>query len=256
MSPNVSTTALSLEHLLRHALDGVFLLDRNRRFVLFNEACERITGYGSDELVGDDCYCCDTLKCEDEYGRSLSSTWCPVKPLFEGTTAFARQRMRIRRKDGSHLWIETVYTPVRNGAGEVEYVLAVIRDATEVKAKEDDLLRELSRLRQKLGEEAPGQESEFGCGEPLGPLQTDAGAARPGSVAPQGPDRSPADTGAGGEQSLLLDSILARVEREAIRRALRAANWQRNKAARLMGISRSRLYRRMEALGIDPNEHP
>jgi transcriptional regulator of acetoin/glycerol metabolism len=51
-----------------------------------------------------------------------------------------------------------------------------------------------------------------------------------------------------------LDPILADVEREAIRRALRAANWQRNKAAQLMGISRSRLYRRMEALGINPNE--
>jgi transcriptional regulator with PAS, ATPase and Fis domain len=254
MSPNVSTTAVSLEQALRHALDGVFLLDRNRHFVLFNEACERITGYGSADLVGDECYCCDTLKCEDEHGRPLSSTWCPVKPLFEGTTAFARQRMRIRRKDGAHLWVETVYTPVRNGAGEVEYVLAVMRDVTDVKAKEDDLLRELSRLRQSLGQAAPGQESQMSCGEPLGPIQADLAAAPPGGVAPQG--LGSASTGAGPEgESLLLDSILARVEREAIRRALRAANWQRNKAAKLMGISRSRLYRRMEALGIDPNEH-
>ncbi len=252
MAPNVSTTPVSLEQLLRHALDGVFLLDRNRHFVLFNEACERITGYRSADLVGDECYCCDTLKCEDEYGRPLSSTWCPVKPLFEGTTAFARQRMRIRRKDGTHLWIETVYTPVRNGIGEVEYVLAVMRDATDAKAKEDDLLRELSRLRQSLGQAAPGQESEMSCGEPLGSIQADLTSSQPGCVASEGQGSTPA--GADGE-SLLLDSILARVERDAIRRALRAANWQRNKAAKLMGISRSRLYRRMEALGIDPNEH-
>ena len=66
---------------------------------------------------------------------------------------------------------------------------------------------------------------------------------------------SPGDASCKNEESLSLDPILARVEREAIRRALRAANWQRNKAARLMDISRSRLYRRMEALGIDPNEH-
>ncbi len=49
-----------------------------------------------------------------------------------------------------------------------------------------------------------------------------------------------------------LDSILARVEREAILAALRRTEGQRSQAAKMMGISRSRLYRRMDALGISP----
>lgn len=53
-------------------------------------------------------------------------------------------------------------------------------------------------------------------------------------------------------QNFLLDQIIEDVERKAIKNALAAAGGQRNKAAELMGISRSRLYRRMEALGIDP----
>lgn len=49
-----------------------------------------------------------------------------------------------------------------------------------------------------------------------------------------------------------LDEVLNAIEKREIVAALRRANGQRTKAARLLSISRSRLYRRMEALGIDP----
>jgi len=51
-----------------------------------------------------------------------------------------------------------------------------------------------------------------------------------------------------------LDRILTTIERREIVNALRQANGQRTRAARLLGISRSRLYRRMEALGVDPRK--
>ena len=51
-----------------------------------------------------------------------------------------------------------------------------------------------------------------------------------------------------------LDRILTTIEKREILGALERANGQRTLAARLLGISRSRLYRRMEALGIDPRE--
>ena len=63
---------------------------------------------------------------------------------------------------------------------------------------------------------------------------------------------------AGGQQSEVeagdgsLDQILTTIEKREILGALRRANGQRTLAARMLGISRSRLYRRMEALGIDP----
>jgi DNA-binding NtrC family response regulator len=49
-----------------------------------------------------------------------------------------------------------------------------------------------------------------------------------------------------------LDDILATTERQQIVDALRRAGGQRASAARLLRISRSRLYRRMDALGIEP----
>ncbi|MGB2984550.1 MAG: helix-turn-helix domain-containing protein [Phycisphaerae bacterium] len=51
-----------------------------------------------------------------------------------------------------------------------------------------------------------------------------------------------------------LDQMLTTIERREILSALGRAKGQRTLAARLLGISRSRLYRRMEALGIDPRE--
>lgn len=51
-------------------------------------------------------------------------------------------------------------------------------------------------------------------------------------------------------KAVSLDNILGDTERRAILTALRRAHGQRSLAAKHMGISRSRLYRRMEALGI------
>jgi transcriptional regulator with PAS, ATPase and Fis domain len=54
----------------------------------------------------------------------------------------------------------------------------------------------------------------------------------------------------GDAEAVSLDDILCDTERRAILTALRRARGQRSMAAKFMGISRSRLYRRMEALGI------
>ncbi len=49
-----------------------------------------------------------------------------------------------------------------------------------------------------------------------------------------------------------LDEMLAGIERREILSALQRANGQRTAAAQFLRISRARLYRRMDALGIDP----
>lgn len=66
-------------------------------------------------------------------------------------------------------------------------------------------------------------------------------------------DRRRADllVGLAGERSL--DEVLYSVERREILTALARAGGQRTKAAESLGISRSRLYRRMAALGIELN---
>jgi DNA-binding NtrC family response regulator len=53
-----------------------------------------------------------------------------------------------------------------------------------------------------------------------------------------------------------LDPLLLQVEREQIELALTEARHNKARAAELLGITRPRLYRRMEILGIVDDESP
>lgn len=63
-----------------------------------------------------------------------------------------------------------------------------------------------------------------------------------------------ANTGGPPELNGSLDHTLSNVERKEILKALERAEGRRTLAARILGISRSRLYRRMDALGIAMND--
>jgi DNA-binding NtrC family response regulator len=56
------------------------------------------------------------------------------------------------------------------------------------------------------------------------------------------------------DETVPLDGFLARVERELIRRALAKARGNKAKAARMLGMTRPRLYRRMVQLGLVEEE--
>jgi len=53
------------------------------------------------------------------------------------------------------------------------------------------------------------------------------------------------------EEKIVLDDYLARIERELIERALNRSKRNKAKAARLLGMTRPRLYRRMVQLGLE-----
>jgi DNA-binding NtrC family response regulator len=61
----------------------------------------------------------------------------------------------------------------------------------------------------------------------------------------------PAVARRGDEEPIVLDQLLADVEREMIERALRRARGNKAKAARWLGLTRPRLYRRMLQLGLE-----
>ncbi len=239
MSAEPLVADLSLDRLLSNALDGMFVIDRQRRYVVFNEVCERITGYDALDIIGRECRCADVTACSDDYGRPLSGFLCPARTLLDGALESARQRMKIRRKDGTSIWIETIYTAVENNTGQVEFVLGIIRDVNEAKAREDELREEMSQLSERVRSLCGSQE---GIELPVAEMSAASPAA---SQSQPGPAVQSGD-------SLRLKPFMEGVERKAILRALDSAGGQRSRAAQLLGISRSRLYRRMDALDIQP----
>jgi DNA-binding NtrC family response regulator len=113
------------------------------------------------------------------------------------------------------------------------HAVGIMRDVMEAKMREDELREAATRSAAHAGDEtAAAREGSLGS-------WTDA-------------EQAPSTEGSGNMGPL--DQILTTIERREILAALNRANGQRTLAARLLGISRSRLYRRMEALGIDPRE--
>ncbi len=213
MANNLSVDDLMLTDTFRHAVDGMFIIDRNRRVIYFSEGCERITGATSANVMGSDCVCHRLTDCRDEHGRSLAGAHCPAIELIEGTATSSRHQMSVRHRDGRRVWAETTYSPIRNEHGQVTAVVCVMRDITEAKERELELLRRAGSV---------------------------SGNSEPAETT------TPADIGGP------LDRMLTAIERKEILTALDRADGQRTLAARKLGISRSRLYRRMEALRIDP----
>ena len=217
----------ALTDLVRNPNDGLFIIDRDRRFVVFSKGCEQITGYSSVAVIGTQCHGGALLNGRDVQGRSLAGALCPSIQVFRGNRSSVRQRMCIRHSDGHHVWAETTYSAVLDSDGYVSGVVGIVRDITEAKMREGDM----SGPQQRSVIMNPDNASI--------PVKTGVTDAIDGDGA--------VDDGTGA-----LDRILSTIERREIVNALSRANGQRTLAARLLGISRSRLYRRMEALGIDP----
>lgn len=150
MGTTSKTADLGLESVLDNTLDGMFVISRDRRFILFNNACERITGYSRDDVLGSQCQCHDIMECADEQGRSIVASLCPATQVLDGEIASAKHRMRLRRKDGGFTWVESVYTALKDQQGGVQCVLAVLRDVTEAKTQDDELRSVTENLREEV----------------------------------------------------------------------------------------------------------
>lgn len=158
----MNMSGIPIDTLLENAVDGVLVVDRSQRVLVFSSGCERITGYSQQDVLGFECKCADITDCQDEQGRSLAGALCPMRSMARGGPDSITQRMRIRRKDGEYTWVETNYTVMRDGDGEVDFVLGVMRDVTHTRAREQDLLGELSELRERVHRLAGEQKAKYG----------------------------------------------------------------------------------------------
>jgi len=141
---------VTLESLLTHISDGICVLNRNREFVFFNPAAERMTGFRASELLGTGCKCTDVTDCADEHGRSLAGRLCPGLAVLSGDVDSTRQRLTITTKDGQPRTIQAMYTGLGEVDGKPEYVIAVFRDVAEEAAREEQWLRTIAELRDEV----------------------------------------------------------------------------------------------------------
>lgn len=115
----------TLGSLLDNLTDGVLAHDVDRRIFFFNQAAQRITGYGYGEVMGQDCH------------EIFPHRFCGGECAFcEDRPCLAESRLRysrtFARKDGELRDLEMSTVPIRTPAGEVTGALVIFRDVSEV----------------------------------------------------------------------------------------------------------------------------
>ena len=131
----------------------VAVLDREGRFVRFNQACERLTGYSAAEVIGRRPW--DFLLLPDEVES--------VREHFEQV-----RDGEARNQFVNHLVTKTGETPlvqwsnssIPNARGEIEYVVVTGTDITERQANEQQLKEQAALQARLLREVVTAQEAE------------------------------------------------------------------------------------------------
>jgi PAS domain S-box-containing protein len=118
--------------------EGVWLLDSNLHTRYVNRQMAEMLGYEPGEMVG----------------RSVFDFYFPgdverKKQVLRGRQQGRREQLdeRVRRKDGSELWVRMAATPVLKDNAEFDGALAMMSDITERKLSEERLRESEERFR-------------------------------------------------------------------------------------------------------------
>ena len=110
------------------AAEGIWTVDQRGRTTFANERIARLLGYTPEELIGR--WAFDFVFDEDReraFHKFVASQHGPVSPYD----------FRLRRRDGSELWVNIAANPVPDGHGAFLGVLAMFTDISERKRAED-----------------------------------------------------------------------------------------------------------------------
>jgi two-component system cell cycle sensor histidine kinase/response regulator CckA len=134
----------STDMLTRESPDGAILYA--------SPVCFTLLGYSANELVGQSIF--ELCHPDDLETARAASKRLMTQLTIETIT------IRVRRKDGGYIWVETTSQAVKNPkSGGVEAVLSVSRDITE-RRKLDDELRHVQKM-EAIGQLAGGVAHDF-----------------------------------------------------------------------------------------------
>ncbi len=128
---------------LNSLTDAVYLVDRQRTIRFWNRACEEITGYGAEDVVGHRCYE-DILRHVDENGQRLCTGLCPLAhTMHDGSPR--NTRVWLHHKDGHRVEVQVGVKPVRDGGARIIGAIETFTDESE-RAATQARLAELEQL--------------------------------------------------------------------------------------------------------------
>ena len=127
-SSNPFAGGSTLARAVEQVAEGIVITDREGAILYVNPAFSRMTGYSTEESIGQTLRMLRSGKQDPAYYRDLWST------ILSGHTW--RGDLINRRKDGSDYIEEMTITPVRDGSGEITNFIAIKQDVTERRSAE------------------------------------------------------------------------------------------------------------------------
>lgn len=125
-----------LENLINSVDDGIMVIDKDYKIVLANNSCSSLLDKPLDEIQGNLCHvvshdriepCNDPLcPCPFEYTLKTGKHYKVVHTFYD--------------RDGHEMQIELLTSPLRNESGEIYQVVEVLRNITERKQLEAQLI--------------------------------------------------------------------------------------------------------------------
>jgi len=141
-----SLSGKSYQMIMEELFEGMYFTDNNKRVVYWNKGAEKITGYGSAEVIDKE-YCRDFLKHVDRDGKSLCDTDCPIDAsLADGKVC--DMEVYVQHQEGYRVPVSVRTIPVTDKDQQIIGVVELFRDNSprETLAKELEDVREMATL--------------------------------------------------------------------------------------------------------------
>ncbi|MDO9270008.1 MAG: sigma 54-interacting transcriptional regulator [Methylobacter sp.] len=159
MKVNPLIQNLSAEHLLQHMPVSTFVLNAKHQVVIWNKACEQLTGLKAGEMIGTDQHWRGfyTEKRPCLADLLLDSTLGEVSSLYEHASAFTSYSDICHTEnwclmpDGSRLYLVIDAGTISNEQGEVVAIVETQRDRTEQRLTMQALSESEQRISSILG---------------------------------------------------------------------------------------------------------
>lgn len=130
-------TQHDFEAILSNLHDGLYVVDKQRRVTLWNEAAERITGYTAAEVIGS--RCSDSILIHvDQEGHELCHTLCPLAATIKDG-ASREADVFLHHKQGHRIPVSIRITPLTDTDGNIIGGIELFTDSSS-----------LNSLRQRL----------------------------------------------------------------------------------------------------------
>ena len=130
----VSAQKQDLAAVLESSADGIFILDPRLRFVGFNRACSRLTGWPADEAIAQE-HAQVIRWLRRESGLGLEEAVAGGWPLSAQATLYVEGD--LLRHAGEPLSVGITYAPALSAEGKLRSIVGNVRDITKFREAEE-----------------------------------------------------------------------------------------------------------------------